>query len=106
MRPRTVKEFAFFPIHDVAFEGETAVSFFPRAPELRLFAKSEDVIADDILAPVVLMKAAVLGAVNNVVLKQDLAAAFVGIESPTAVRKARHVVTQVIPLHRAGLDAQ
>ncbi len=75
--PRTVKEFAFFLIHDVAFEGEAAVSFFPRAPELRLFAKSENVIADNILAPIVLMEAAVLSAVNNVVLKQDLTAAFV-----------------------------
>ena len=80
--PGTIQKLALFPIHDVALEGEAPVRFFASAPELRLLSKGENVVADNVLAPIMLMETAILGAINDVVFDQDLTAAFVGVDSP------------------------
>lgn len=96
------------PINDVVFEGETAVRFLARATDLGGLAESEDVISNHVFAAIMLVEAAVLGAVDEVVFDQDVAAAFVRIDAPAAVTVlvARNIVANIAALDRAGLHAQ
>ena len=108
--PVAGKERAGVPVDDVVLEGEGEVFFHPRGLELLLLAEGEDVVADDVLPAVVLVEAAGLDAVDEVVLEEDVGAAFVGIEAPAAVAVGVDVVEDVVDDLRAfrraeGVDA-
>src|SRR5690242_19704749 len=96
--PFTVEQFTFVPIHDVALEGEAQVGLLACAPKLPLLAESEDVVPNDVLSTIVLMKPAILGAIDQVILDHNLATAFVGVNSPPSIIVARHIMAEVVPL--------
>ena len=64
--------------------------------DLVQFAKGKDIVADDIFSAVVLVEAAGLGVVNQVILHNDTAAALIGIKSPAAVGVGIDIVEDVI----------
>jgi hypothetical protein len=67
-----------------------------RRLDLVQLAEGQDVVADDVLAAVVLVEAARLDAVDQVVFEQDARAAFVGVQPPAAVRIGVDVVEHVV----------
>ena len=60
----------------------------PGPLDLGLAAEGEDVVVDVVLLAVVLVEAARVGAVDEVVLHHDVAGALVGVEAVTAVTAA------------------
>ena len=60
------------------------------------FSKGEDVVANDISAPVVLVVARRLGVVHEIVFPQDACAAFVVVHAPPSVTRAADVVNMVV----------
>src|SRR6266516_1807972 len=68
-----------------------------------LFAERKDVVAKNIFASVMLMKASALAAINNIILQHDSAAAFVSVKSPAAVSEGVHIVDQIVAEHGARL---
>ena len=70
---------------DIIGEDERGVRLGSSAHQLVLFAKREDVIAHDIFAPVMLVEAGALGAIDQIVLPYDVCAAFVRVEPPAAI---------------------
>src|ERR1017187_303764 len=89
--PVTLKKLALFPIHDVVLKGEAPVGFLAGAPDLRLLSESKNVVLNHVFAPIVLVKAAILSVVDDIVLNTDLAAAFVRVDAPAAIGVARHI---------------
>jgi hypothetical protein len=83
--PFAVKEGTVSPIKDVVFENETGVIFVVGPSELGILAQREDIVANDVVATIILMKASVLSAVNNVVFDKNIAAALVSVDALTAV---------------------
>src|SRR5215471_13034690 len=61
----------------------------------------KNIVSQDVLAPVVLMKTAGLGRINDVVLEQDARAAFVRVKPPATVGIRLYVVDHVVPHRRA-----
>ena len=68
----------------------------PRPLDLVLRGEGEDVVPDDVLLAVVLVEAAGLGAVDEVVLHHDAGRALVGVEAPAAVVEGVDVVEEVV----------
>src|SRR5882672_12771535 len=87
-------------VNNVGKEAEANVRFDARALNLLVAAERKDVVADEIRFAVVLMKAAVGSAINQVALGQNAAGAFVEIDSPAAVTVARDVMPQIV--HNPG----
>src|SRR6266542_3042575 len=81
-------------------------SFFSRALQLCFAAEGEEVVTDDVVLAVMLMEAAVAGAIDQVVLSDDVRTALVEVDTPAPVAVAGDVVENVRANHRAGLDAQ
>jgi len=77
--PGAGQQIAVIPIHDVALESEAQMVFDARPLDLRIPAEGKDIISDDIITAVMLMKSAVRGAVDQVVLGQNVGCAFVEI---------------------------
>ena len=75
--------------------------FQPRGLDLLLLALGEDVVPQHVLLAVVLVEAAGLGAVDEVVLEEDARAAFIGIHAPAAVGIGIDVVEDVVADHGA-----
>jgi len=71
-----------------------------------LFAEGEDVVAYDIFASVMLVEAGALGAIDDIVLPNDIRAAFIRIQTPAAVGEGVDVVDQIVADDGAALDAQ
>ncbi len=70
--------------------------FQPRGLDLLFLAVGQDVVPQHVLLAVVLVEAAGLGAVDEVVLEENAGAAFVGIHSPAAVGIGIDVVEDVV----------
>src|SRR5205085_1448213 len=96
----------FSPVDDVALEGEARVRLGARALDLGISPEGTDAVAHDILSPIVLVEPAVSGAVDEVVLDQDIAAALVEVDAPAAVAEPGDVVEGVGPNDRSRLDAE
>ena len=73
--PFAIQQWPRFPTNDVVFEGKATVRFLARATDLGGLAEAEDVISNNIFAAIMLVEAAVLGSVDEVVFDQDVAAA-------------------------------
>src|SRR5438552_3506857 len=71
-----------------------------------LFAERKDVVAKNVFASVMLMKASALAAINNVVLQHNAAAPFIGVKAPAAVSEGVHIVDQIVAEHGARLRAK
>src|SRR3974390_3170728 len=74
--------------------------------ELLVSAKSEDIIAHDICLAVVLMKSAVGCAVHHVAGRDNPAASFVKVDTPTAIAQAGNIVPKIIFDARPWLRAE
>src|SRR3954469_14623494 len=62
--PVAAQQGARVEVNDVVGQDEGGVVFFARAHELMLRAEGKDVVPDDVVAAVVLMKAGALGPIN------------------------------------------
>ena len=95
--PTTVaQQAAGVPVDDVSLEGEGSMRFGPRDRDLTFFAEGEDVVADQILLAIMLVKPSIANVIDQVILKSDAGAAFVGIQPPSAVARRIDVVNHVV----------
>src|SRR5712691_5928071 len=85
VRPVAREQCARIEIDDICLEGETDVRLGPAALKLSVASESEDIIPHDVRFAVVLVKATVGSAIDDVVLGEDAAAAFVEVNSPAAI---------------------
>ena len=97
---------AVVPEHDVSLEEKALVILNARALDLGVAAKREDVVADCVFPAVMLMKPAVRGAVDQIVLGDQMRGPLVKVNSPAAVLEGRDVVKPVEADQRALLIAQ
>ena len=85
-----------FKINNVGFEAETGMRFGPGALELMVAREGKDVIANHIGLAVMLMEAAVRGAVNQIAFCHDAAAAFVKVNAPAAIANGSNIMPKVV----------
>src|SRR6185437_6048134 len=85
LSPVSGEQNALVPEHDIALEGETGVVFHASALDLVVATKGDDVVAKDVFLAVMLVEAAVRGAVDEIVFCQDMRRSLVEIDPPTAV---------------------
>src|SRR2546421_8426967 len=85
IRPIASQQITRVVINDVVRENKRDVRLRPRPHQLVLFAKSKDVVADDVFASVMLVKAGALGAIDHVVLPDDIRAPLIRVKAPTAI---------------------
>ena len=69
------------PIDDVVRERETAVVFDARPLYLPVHAERQDVVADDVVASVMLMETTAAHMVDKIVLHDDFRRAFIRVEA-------------------------
>src|SRR6187455_1662045 len=69
-------------------------------------AECEDVVSNDVVAAVMLMETGAFAAIDDIVLQNNVAAAFVGVEAPATVGEGVHIVNEIILNDRAALDAE
>ena len=94
--PGTAEEIGAFPPNDVSGKSEGEVVFRAGSLQLVFVTECEDVVADDVVASVVLMESAGFGIINEVVFHYDIAAPFVCIESPAAIGMGIDIVDDVV----------
>src|SRR5712664_1733036 len=80
--------------------------FGARPLDLLVASKREDIVPNDVSLAIVLMKSAVGGAINDIACGQNSAAAFVEIDSPTAVTQPCNVMPQIVKNPGSRLLAQ
>src|SRR5262249_57248196 len=80
------------PDHDVALEAKALVRLDPRALDLRVAAKGEDVVAHHVLLAVVLVAAAVGRSADHVVLSEDVGGSLVEVDTPASVLHTAHLL--------------
>src|SRR6267142_1761793 len=80
--------------------------FRSRALDLMIPRESEDIVQQNVRLAIMLMKTAVRCSIHQIALIQDAAAAFIVVNSPTAVAPTGHIVPQVVDNACAGLFAQ
>ena len=68
--------------------------------------KGEDVVSEDVLSSIVELQHFTVGIETDVLLNEHIAAAFVGVDGPTAVVVHADIVDQVLAEDRAGLLTQ
>src|SRR2546425_2685376 len=93
-------------IDNIVRKDKGEVLLVARAHELVFRAEGENVVANDIFATVMLVKAGALAPVNHVVFEQDVGASFVGVKSPAAIRVRPHVMNQIVAQDRSVLNSQ
>ena len=98
------------PIDDVVLEREAEVVFGSGSDDLGVSGEGEDVVADGVGFPIVLVEPTAVGTEHHVLLDQLVRAAFVRIDAPAAVAEAVDVVDSVrdqlgTRLNAEGLDA-
>ena len=106
VRPVAGQQRAGVEIDYVGHEAEAAVRLRAGALNLVVMRESEDVVPDDVGLAIVLVEPAVSRAIDDVVLGQDAAAAFVEVDAPAAIADARDVMPQVAADDRARLLAE
>ena len=104
--PIAPQQDAGIKIDDVGLEAEAGMVFGAGALELVVAGEGEDVVAEEVGFAVVLMEAAVGGAIDDVAFGQNAAAAFIEIDAPTAVAEAGDVMPEIVANGSAGLFAQ
>ena len=77
--PIAAQQIARIEIDNVVGEDKGDVLLLARAHKLVLFAEGEDVVAKNVVAPVMLVKTGALATINHVVLQHDVGAAFVRV---------------------------
>src|SRR5438552_295881 len=80
--------------------------FGSSALKLMVAREREDVIAHNIRFAVMLMKASVSRAIDDIVFGEDAAAAFIKINSPPAVANTGNIVPEIVSDDRPGLIAK
>src|SRR6185369_14721331 len=85
------------PVNNVVLEGEGEVWLGSCECDLALFTEGQDVVAKNILFPVMLVHTAVTHVINQVVFIKDARAAFIGIQTPAPITGGVNVVDDVIP---------
>src|SRR5271157_1828211 len=80
--------------------------FNPRPLDLGIASIGEDVVAEGVLLAVMLVKATVRGAIDEVVLRQNMRRSLVEVDAPSAILQARDVVEAVEADDRTFLVAQ
>lgn len=105
-RPVSGEDGTGVEIHDVGLEAEADMRLRPGALQLAIARKSEDVVPHDIGFAVMLVKTAVRGAIDQVALGHNPAAAFIEVNAPAAVSSSRDIMPEVVANGRAGLAAQ
>lgn len=76
------------------------------ALKLLFFGEGKNVVAQNVLFAIVLVEAAGLCAIDNVVLDQNSSAALVSVDSPSTIAIRDGVVNEVVAQARAGRDPQ
>lgn len=97
----SAEQVASVKVDDVVFEGEGAMWFGAGKGDLSFFAVGEDIVFDDIVPSVVLMEGSVADPVDEVVLKKDAGAAFVGVKAPSTIAGGENIVDVVVPDDRS-----
>src|SRR5699024_10763384 len=77
--PVAAQQAARVEVNDVVRQDKGEVLFLAGAHELMFLAEGEDIVADDVFAPVMLMEASTFGPVDDVVLPNGIGGAFVRI---------------------------
>src|SRR5688572_28027457 len=77
-----------------------------RAHELVFRAEGENIVANDVVATVMLVKAGAFAAVNHVVFKDNAGASLIGVKPPAAIGVSSHVVNQIVAQDRSFLNSQ
>ena len=85
VRPICPEDDTSIEVDYIVFQREGEVRLPARAHQLVFVIEREDVIAQDIVAAIVLMKARTLALVDDVILNQDIARPLVQIDSPSSV---------------------
>src|SRR2546425_6214791 len=93
-------------IDNIVRKDKGEVLLLARAHELVFRSEGENVVANDIFAAVMLVKAGALAPVNHVVFEHDVRASFVGVKSPATVRVRPHVMNQIVAQDRSLLNSQ
>src|SRR5206468_13050030 len=83
--PFTCQQSAGVEINYVGFKGEARVRFDSRALKLLVSPEGENVVPNGIGLAIMLVKPAVGGAIDDIALRQNAAAALVEIDPPAAV---------------------
>ena len=104
--PIASQQFARIEINNILFKRERGMLLLSASHQLMLASQGENIIPDDVLLPVMLMKSGALGSIDNILFQQDMRAAFVRVQAPPSVGKRIHIVNQIIANDRALLDSQ
>ena len=73
----------------------------PRQGHLPLRAERQDVVFDEIVAPVVLVKSPVVNVVNEIIFKANPRASFIRIKPPSAITRRVNIVDDIVA-HRSA----
>src|SRR6266704_2535882 len=105
-RPVAAQQSAIIKIDDVRFETETDVRLDAAALKLLIAGKGEDVVPKCVRGAIMLMKTAVRGSINHITGDQNTAAAFIQINSPTAIPRRADIVPEIVDNLCPGLHAE
>jgi hypothetical protein len=83
--PVRSEQIALIEVDDVVFECEREVIFCVSAHQFVLMIESEDVIAHNVFATIVLVESGALAFINDVIFHQDATGPFIEIDPPTSI---------------------
>ena len=95
-RPISRQQSAFIKIDDVGLEAETDMRLGSRSLNLMIARESEDIVLNQIRFAVMLMKASVRGAINDIALHQDTAAPFIKINPPATILNSGDIMPEIV----------
>src|SRR5262249_49649909 len=79
---------------------ERQMRFSPCQRNLALLAKGQDVVSENVLLAIVLMDTAVFYIVDKVVFEENSRAAFIRVQTPTAVASCIDIMANIVSHHR------
>src|SRR6185295_16120374 len=68
--------------------------------------EGKDIVAHNILPPVMLVKAGTLAPINDIVFEYDAAAPFIRVKAPASISEGIHIVNQIVSHDRPRLRSQ
>jgi len=103
-RPVASEQRGILPIDNVVLKRERKVIFGAGSDNLRFSCEGEDIVPHEVLLSVVLVKAAALGPVDDVVFDQLVGTSLIRIDAPSAVAEAVNIVNSISYQFRSRLD--
>src|ERR1700730_2745377 len=78
----------------------------PRAHQLIFAVEGEDVVTQDIVSAIVLVKACALAAIHDIFLDEYVARTFICVDSPSSISERRNIVYEIVSDHSSRLLAE